>query len=628
LLLALLCAAYLLTFWRRLLIQGLVPVDGDMMRLVFPTWSIGNRLFAETFLPLWDTYRNMGCPFLAHPPNQVLYPLHRLIPVSSFLDYLRLYVVGHALLAAVPSFLLARRWGFSPFAGALAALGVCCNGLVIARVTTTIDFASYAWAPLALYALSSRRPIALAFTLACQWFAGFPTFSLMTGLILAMAALADDDRRGAFRCLAIGAFTAAGLAAIQIIPFVELLSRSSRPVLLSADAAAQYSLAPQELLRPLLVPSLVLNRLAPVSGSDPAVIGFYLGPVLAALAVAAAAFGGRRERVFAAAALAFFILTLGSLLPFYRLIPGINVFRFPAHWLFPAVMLVAFLAAGVVDRLRSSAARGAVVALVALDLLIYAWPAHVAWAEPSFLEEKPRQLSLLGADMPAGRIFFDPPLIDSSSKWELRKPDDWVNLLRMGLPSIAAGYGAREVASRHQLPLRTHVAFVQRLAGLPVDDPAFDHAGASAIVRLSSAASVVPGPEAFTVSRNADLKAEAFFEGTGRVLLLRAEGEKVSAEVEGPGRLVLSQAWDSGWTVRIDGKEAPTVAFEAAFPSVRVPEGRHLVRFRYRPLSFILGASVSLLSLLFVLVLVTRRSVPMILAYASVRKGKTKNTGS
>ncbi len=617
-LLAVLCVAYVLAFWRRLLLEGLIPVDGDMMRLVFPTWSIGNRLFSGTMLPLWDTYRNMGCPFLAHPPNQALYPLHRLFPVAHFLDYLRLYVVGHALLAAVPSYLLARRWGFSPFAGALAALGVCFNGFALARVTTTIDFAAYAWAPLALYTLHRRQPRALAFVLAFQWFAGFPTFSLMTGVLLIVSAMADNNPRAAIRCLLLGGGLAAGLAAVQILPFSDLLSRSSRPVLLSSEAAAQFSLHPRELIRPLLVPSLFLTRLRPVTGSDPAVIGFYLGPVLLALAAAATALGGRRERVFAGAALGCFILTLGSRLPFYRFIPGIHIFRFPAHWLFPAVVLTAFLAAGAVDRFRSSWGRAITVVVVALDLLIYAWPAHVAWAEPGVLDEKPQQFSLLGPNVPAGRVFFEPALIDMSSKWQMRSTEDWVNILRMGLPSIAAGYGVREVASRHQLPLTTHVAFVDRLSTLRADDPVFDQAGVSAIVRLSTTVAGVPGPDAFHVTTNPDAKAAAFFEKDGRVLQIHESADRFAIETEGPGRLVLSQAYDPGWKAWLDGKKVRAESFEAAFPSVNVPEGRHLVRFCYRPASFVFGSAISLASLL----------AALAFWYASMRNGKTKKTQS
>ena len=593
LLLALACAAYVLVFWRRLLIEGRVPIDGDMMRLVYPTWSIGNRLFSGALVPLWDSYRNMGCPFLAHPPNQVLYPLHRLFSVASFVDYLRLYVVAHVLLAAVPSYLLARRWGMSAAAGLLAALAVSCNGFVVARVTTTIDFASYAWAPLALYALSCRRPIALALTLACQWFAGFPTFCLMTGLLLWVAAAADDDPRSAIRTLMIGGVVGAALAAVQVAPFLELMSRSSRPVLLSADAAAQFALHPKELLRPLAIPSYFLNQMKPVTNSDPAVIGFYLGPVLAALAIAGAALGGRRERVFAGATLACLALTLGPRIPFYSRLPFITVFRFPAHWLYPAVILTSLLAASAVDRLRRPGWPAAAVALVAVDLLVYAWPVHVAWAEPAVLDEKPQQLSLLGPAIPPGRVFFEPALINLSSQWAVPSAEDWTNLVSIGLPSIGAGYGLREVASRHQLPIDTQVAFIRRLSALPPDHPSFDYAGVSTIVRLTRLVPGVPPPSAFEITSNPDAKAEAFFPSGGRVVLIQGKGDNITVETEGPGELVLSESYDRGWVAIIDGKKAPTAVFDEAFPSVAVPAGTHVVRFRYRPRAYVVGLLIS-----------------------------------
>ena len=78
---------YLIAYWHRLLIQSLIPFDGNMLRLFYPSWSIGKNLLTDGFRVLWDPYRNMGQPFLADPQAQALYPLRILSVIFNFLDY-------------------------------------------------------------------------------------------------------------------------------------------------------------------------------------------------------------------------------------------------------------------------------------------------------------------------------------------------------------------------------------------------------------------------------------------------------------------------------------------------------------------------------------------------------------
>jgi hypothetical protein len=63
--------------------------------------------------------------------------------------------------------------------------------------------------------------------------------------------------------------------------------------------------------------------------------------------------------------------------------------------------------------------------------------------------------------------------------------------------------------------------------------------------------------------------------------------------------LVLSDTYYPGWEAAIDGVETPVLRCNYAMRAIALPPGEHHVSFMFRPLSFRIGAWVSLLSLLF-----------------------------
>ncbi len=85
--------------------------------------------------------------------------------------------------------------------------------------------------------------------------------------------------------------------------------------------------------------------------------------------------------------------------------------------------------------------------------------------------------------------------------------------------------------------------------------------------------------------------------GHGRVELRAEEPNRILAQVEAPagGWLVLSDIWYPGWRARLDQRETPVRIANFLFRAVWVPPGTHEVEFRYQPISFQLGAALSLL---------------------------------
>jgi hypothetical protein len=75
--------------------------------------------------------------------------------------------------------------------------------------------------------------------------------------------------------------------------------------------------------------------------------------------------------------------------------------------------------------------------------------------------------------------------------------------------------------------------------------------------------------------------------------LARSEAGRLEVRAEGPGLLVVAEAWDPGWRARVDGERAPVHRVNVAQLGVVLPEGTHHVTFRYRPRGFLPGLSLA-----------------------------------
>jgi hypothetical protein len=73
---------------------------------------------------------------------------------------------------------------------------------------------------------------------------------------------------------------------------------------------------------------------------------------------------------------------------------------------------------------------------------------------------------------------------------------------------------------------------------------------------------------------------------------------RVTASADGPSYLVLDDFYHRGWTARVDGASARVFIANALYRAVALEAGTHVVEFRFEPLSHLLGAAISALSLL------------------------------
>lgn len=75
-------------------------------------------------------------------------------------------------------------------------------------------------------------------------------------------------------------------------------------------------------------------------------------------------------------------------------------------------------------------------------------------------------------------------------------------------------------------------------------------------------------------------------------------GLRIRTSAPAAGYLLVNDFYHRGWTARVDGQPAPVLIANGLFRAVPLPSGEHVVELRFEPLSQVLGAAVSLLSLL------------------------------
>jgi len=121
-----------------------------------------------------------------------------------------------------------------------------------------------------------------------------------------------------------------------------------------------------------------------------------------------------------------------------------------------------------------------------------------------------------------------------------------------------------------------------------IQDPAFDPAVSVVLATETSPPELLAGNRAT---------------GDDAVSIVRYEPESVVVNVDliSPAYLVLSDTHYPGWQVEVDGKKDRIHRSNLLFRAVYLPEGHHTVEFQFRPLSLRIGAGISALATILIL---------------------------
>ncbi len=350
-------------------------------------------------LPLWCPYIYCGYPLLAEGQTGTFYPTNALLfltlPNPTAFE---LSLLLHYLLAAGGMFLFLGAVGLSPPARSIGATAFALSGYMTARLAYINLIQVAAWLPWLLLAAgrvarsgSWRWGGVLAGVIAAQLFAGHPqtcVYCFLAAVVWFAASLRDTSRKAR----AVGVCAAAVavsfmIAAVQLLPTLELVLQSRRQGGLALDEAGLGSMQPGWFVTWVFPYFFGLSE--PDRFVFPGFPGFWGGTCFWELCAYAgvvplvlALFGatkGRSARIFVGLAVAGIVLALGKYSPLFPLlqrVPVLGWFRLPARALLLTTFALSALAGIGLDAVTGLKREGhklllILAALIACSLAVF-----------------------------------------------------------------------------------------------------------------------------------------------------------------------------------------------------------------------------------------------------------------
>jgi hypothetical protein len=517
-------------------------------------------------LPRWNPWLGGGHSLVGHPLGRTFNP--SFLPVLAFgtVAGTKVCILVYLLLGQVGTYLLARQLELSRLPAAFAALLVSWGGCYAQHLTHGhFEWIAYSWVPWVVLfferAFRGRGTGALLLAsvfLALTWLDGGPYQLAFVPLFLGVWAAARALEAGSPRpllLLALGMVLAAALASIQLAPVLETVLRYPRSTL------AQHRLVGVSEQWPLLdvfhQAFVARSQSHEVDVAMPLRInaGAYVGVVPLLFAMLALVLELRRAAVVAAVLGFSLLLMLSDQLPvgpwaLLHQLPGFSSLMVPLRFNFFVLFCIALLAAtglSAVERRWGGPRLGRAILLsvfgfVAADLLLVNGAVFaVAFCVPPVETREPGSFVQDASSPYAGRYA------------ETATRPVWPNWPNATFPTIHENRGV--VLSYFDLPYPR--------SAIPRDHPRY------------------PGAEVWSTDGRSSVRLEAWSPNT------------VTVAVDGPGgRLVLNQNYDPGW--RLLGGRGGGVLAHAGRVAVDVGPGTRTVTVSYRPISFAIGAGITL----------------------------------
>ncbi|MDO8672439.1 MAG: oligosaccharide flippase family protein [Dehalococcoidia bacterium] len=373
---------------------------GDMIVQNYEWKSFARESLLSGNLPLWNPYVFAGMPFLAAGQYAVLYPLgviFYLMPVAQAYGW---FTALHVFMAGLFTYTYLRVIGANRFGSLVGAIAFMFSGFLVTSFIWPMAVSTIIWLPLLLavvetilrrfehnphpwrssllYVLLGSSIVGLQFLaghLEFSFFVLFPLLFYAVGRLLVVLIQKRSPMQVLKPSLALGAMCLVGfaVAAIQLVPFFELISANFRAGQVTYDQVISYAFPKKQVLgfvmpdffgnpthheyfdvvdgqskpvtkavdfagNPITYPRWSVKNYVEAAG--------YLGILPLLLAFLALFF--RRDRytlIFSTLVIFSLLLVFGT--PLYRviwLIPGLEQSHSPFRWVIPYSLSVSILA--------------------------------------------------------------------------------------------------------------------------------------------------------------------------------------------------------------------------------------------------------------------------------------------
>ncbi|GEM_PF-1812549 len=424
----------------------------DGLDLNVPLKANLGRALSAFHLPLWTSRLFCGYPLLGEGQTGMFYPFNAIFSLLGPLWCFNGLIMLHFLIAGLGMYCYSRHRDLTPCTSAFTGIVFAFSSFHVLHARQLNLLEAVTWAPWLFFFgerhIRARRPADLmlwSLILSFQWLCGHPaiTYLVLLGLvslyILAWIRDIREKNRGYLYffplCFLGGTFLSGGLAALQIIPTLELIPLSLRSTL-SLQGATKYPFKPLDLMylfspffqgnpgRATYLPEMI--NTAGVFWENCIYLGIV--PVILAILSLLWLHNDGRVRLYASVVTLSAIIAFGTMTPLYsllwRIIPGFHLFRFPSRFLFFALFALAMLSGITWDNfartLKSSRITwAATVLLIAVSFFNLLWfNRNFNGAVPPSWLEKPRTMQYISQSsaLPC-RIYTYAPFYSWQKAW-------------------------------------------------------------------------------------------------------------------------------------------------------------------------------------------------------------------
>ena len=217
----------------------------DIYAFFYPRRFFAAETIRNGSIPLWNPYLASGVPFLANLQSSIFYPLSIIYYILPFEMGFKIFIVVHYYLAGFFTYLLMRRWRYGIYPSLVAGVVFMFGGYMVSILDNVAFLTSATWLPLVILffdrALNERKVqycIVSGLVIGLQLLAGDASFYILSTFAFMGAYLVYflvcESIHGLRERIRVAAYfplawlIGIGLSSIQLVPFLEFLSYSTR----------------------------------------------------------------------------------------------------------------------------------------------------------------------------------------------------------------------------------------------------------------------------------------------------------------------------------------------------------------------------------------------------------------